>query len=77
MNNPSNMQTRPKRRLAKARQFDTSVASPCTQVCQFADDEFCVGCRRTQDEIREWIIMTREEKLAVLEKIKTRARSTP
>lgn len=31
-----------------------------------------MGCQRTADEIREWMIMTRAEKLAVLSRIDAR-----
>jgi predicted Fe-S protein YdhL (DUF1289 family) len=47
--------------------FDTSVPSPCVSICQMEESTgLCLGCRRTIDEIRDWIIMTAEEKLAVL-----------
>jgi len=61
---------RARRRSAARRKIDTSIASPCINVCQFdnATNE-CMGCRRTIDEIRDWIIMTAEEKLAVLARI--------
>ena len=56
------------RRRVRRRTIDHSVASPCVQVCRFsAGALFCDGCYRTLDEVREWLIMTREEKLAVLE----------
>ncbi len=51
------------------RQFDQTVPSPCIAVCTLDDDDLCVGCLRHVDEIREWMIMTREQKLAVLEKV--------
>lgn len=38
----------------------------------FKGTPFCDGCFRTQDEIREWLVMTREEKLAVLDRIAER-----
>ena len=47
--------------------------SPCIKVCEFkkgADE--CKGCYRTIDEIRDWIIMTDEEKRAIKEKIHER-----
>ena len=54
------------------RQFDTSVPSPCVQVCRYDGGEVCVGCHRSPEEIRDWMILTREEKLAVLERIEQR-----
>ena len=38
----------------------------------FAGTPFCDGCYRTMDEIREWMIMSREQKLTVLENIAVR-----
>lgn len=55
--------------------FDSSVPSPCVSVCQMEDATgFCLGCRRTIDEIRDWIILTPDEKHAVLARIEERKR---
>ena len=56
-------------------QLDTTVPSPCLSVCRFDGEPFCRGCYRNADEIREWIIMTREQKLAVLEEIADRRKT--
>ena len=53
-------------------QMDTSVPSPCLSVCRFDGEPFCRGCYRDVDEIREWMIMTREQKLEVLDRIAER-----
>ena len=65
---------RRRRRDARRRiLFDTTVPSPCISVCQMEDAAgLCLGCRRTVDEIRDWIIMTPEEKRAVLARIALR-----
>ena len=53
--------------------FDTSVPSPCISVCQMEEATgLCLGCRRTIDEIRDWIILAPEEKRAVLVRIAER-----
>jgi predicted Fe-S protein YdhL (DUF1289 family) len=53
--------------------FDSSVPSPCISVCQMEDATgLCLGCRRTIDEIRDWIILTPNEKRAVLARIEER-----
>lgn len=53
--------------------FDTSVPSPCISVCQMEEATgLCLGCRRTVDEIRDWIILTPDEKRAVLARIAER-----
>ncbi|MDX1709841.1 MAG: DUF1289 domain-containing protein [Rhodovibrionaceae bacterium] len=56
--------------------FDTSVASPCISVCQLDDaTDLCLGCQRNIDEIRDWPIMTADEKRAVLKRIEERRRT--
>jgi len=59
-----------RRRRLRERRFDSTVPSPCIAVCQMDEDNrFCVGCLRSIDEIRDWIIMTAEEKQAVLARL--------
>ncbi len=61
------------RREKLLQELDTSVASPCTSVCQMDDlTQLCIGCHRTIDEIRDWVIMTRDEKHGLLEAIDQR-----
>ena len=58
---------RRRRRARPQRVFDTSVPSPCIAVCQVDPrSNLCIGCRRHIDEIRNWPIMTAEQKRAVL-----------
>jgi len=46
------------------------VKSPCIKVCAFDDSgEYCVGCLRTATEMREWRIMSDEEKNVILARI--------
>ena len=47
------------------------MESPCIKVCTLEGD-ICIGCFRTQDEIREWMIFTDKQKKETLEKIKIR-----
>jgi len=50
------------------------VPSPCVNVCQMDPRSgLCLGCRRTLREIADWLEMTAEEKLAVLERVAQRA----
>ncbi|MEZ5450572.1 MAG: DUF1289 domain-containing protein [Thiolinea sp.] len=52
---------------------DTTVPSPCIGVCMLdRDSGLCEGCLRNIDEIRNWIIMNRDEKLAVLAQLELR-----
>lgn len=62
-----------RRRRRAARVFDSSVPSPCISVCQIDDATGqCIGCRRTIDEIRDWMILTAEEKRALLARLAER-----
>lgn len=67
----------PRRARRSRPTFDTSVPSPCLAVCQLDDTAICVGCHRSQDEIRDWMISTREEKLAILERVAERRKNAP
>ena len=64
---------RPGGRTRPRREFDTSVPSPCIMVCQVDDATgCCIGCYRSIDEIREWPILSADEKRAVLARIDER-----
>ena len=64
---------RARRRPRPRREFDTTVPSPCITVCQIDDTTgLCLGCARNVDEIREWPILTAEEKKQILEHIRER-----
>jgi len=53
------------------------VSSPCVNVCQMDPcSGLCLGCRRTLQEIADWLEMTPEEKLAVLERVAQRAHAS-
>ena len=55
------------------KQVDKTVDSPCIQVCTYdEEEEFCIGCYRTRQELHDWLIMTREQKLKTLKKIEER-----
>ena len=47
------------------------MESPCIKVCTL-EDNICIGCYRTQDEIREWMIYTDEQKKIVLDQLEKR-----
>jgi predicted Fe-S protein YdhL (DUF1289 family) len=59
---------REQRRAERLRHLASGPASPCISVCQMDDaTDWCLGCRRTIDEIREWMIMPPEERQRVLD----------
>lgn len=46
--------------------------SPCTLVCTLDENNVCLGCRRTLDEIVAWSGMSAAEQRAVLRKLPER-----
>ena len=46
------------------------IKSPCVKICNL-EDGVCIGCGRTQDEIREWVIMTDNQREKIMERLKT------
>lgn len=62
-----------RRRRAARPALDTSIPSPCISVCQVdGATGLCIGCRRSIDEIRDWPIMTAEQKTATLDRVAAR-----
>ena len=43
-----------------------SVKSPCIEVCTLDNQDICVGCYRTADEIIEWFSASDERKREIL-----------
>lgn len=50
------------------------MITPCIKLCKI-HKEVCIGCHRTLNEIAEWSDMSMEDRMKVMEEIKTR-RST-
>jgi predicted Fe-S protein YdhL (DUF1289 family) len=48
------------------------MPSPCVSICALNEDDVCVGCYRTGDEITRWWGMDNSEKRQVLAKVKER-----
>jgi len=46
--------------------------SPCVGVCQYNDEDLCIGCFRTSKEISQWMNMTAEEKNKVINLLQSR-----
>ncbi|PSF14401.1 DUF1289 domain-containing protein [Marinobacter fuscus] len=48
------------------------VRSPCVSVCALDEQEICIGCQRTGDEILRWSRMTDDERRLVLKEVAKR-----
>jgi hypothetical protein len=54
-----------------------SIASPCNKVCVMdAEQRYCLGCRRTLEEIARWGVLSDEERRAILSALATRGART-
>ena len=51
------------------------IESPCISVCRY-ENEVCVGCGRTVDDITNWSDMTDDEKQAVLNRLDEKNRGS-
>ena len=44
--------------------------TPCISVCKIDPiTNECIGCKRTQEEIKDWITYTPEQRLAVMQRL--------
>ena len=50
----------------------TDVPSPCVRNCCLDEDDVCIGCNRSIEEIMRWGESDNEEKLKILEKAEKR-----
>lgn len=64
---------REKRREERRRLLASGPPSPCISVCQIDPQTgWCIGCHRTIDEIRDWIISTPEDRQKILDALPAR-----
>ena len=62
------MAERQRRRAERMAMLRSGPPSPCVSVCQMDPmTGYCVGCLRTIDEIRDWIISTPDERQKILD----------
>ena len=52
------------------------IKSPCVKICKL-ENGICIGCGRTQDEIREWAIMTEIQREETMERLKPNSDNQP
>ena len=46
----------------------SQIKSPCIKVCKLKN-KICIGCGRTQDQIRDWTLYSDEERLTIMKTI--------
>ena len=45
---------------------EAPVKSPCVEICVLNEQDVCVGCYRTANEITEWTVLDNERKAEVV-----------
>ena len=49
------------------------VKSPCVAVCKIDyESGYCIGCKRTIEEIANWSILNNQQKKKILTKVKSK-----
>ena len=51
---------------------NSAVISPCVGICSLGDDDLCIGCQRSGEEISNWGALSDEERKAVLQLVAER-----
>ena len=49
--------------------------SPCISICTLDENDVCMGCLRTLDEIVDWTMLSDDEKRSVLANVAERGQS--
>ncbi|MDX1589501.1 MAG: DUF1289 domain-containing protein [Oleiphilaceae bacterium] len=49
-----------------------ALASPCISVCALDENDLCIGCQRSVEEITRWSSMSAAEKRQVLVRVAER-----
>jgi predicted Fe-S protein YdhL (DUF1289 family) len=49
-----------------------SPQSPCISVCALDENDVCMGCYRSAEEITDWFMASDEEKYRILERVRER-----
>ncbi|MGH1485059.1 MAG: DUF1289 domain-containing protein [Cellvibrionaceae bacterium] len=47
--------------------IDKPIPSPCVSVCALDENDICIGCYRSADEIRQWSILDNGQKKGVIQ----------
>ena len=44
------------------------IETPCVKICVLEPESgFCIGCGRSRDEISDWLVMTADQRRAVMD----------
>ena len=49
------------------------IASPCVNICRMDDNNrYCIGCWRTLDEIKQWSMLSDEQRATIMGQLESR-----
>ena len=48
------------------------ISSPCISVCMLDDDDICMGCYRSAEEIADWFLADADQKREILGRCRER-----
>ena len=48
------------------------MSSPCIRVCRLNQKKFCVGCKRSEQEIVDWMCYSEEKRQQIINELKDR-----
>ncbi len=51
---------------------EQEIRSPCISVCVLDENDICMGCFRSADEVTEWFMASNEQKRAIMERVEQR-----
>ena len=51
---------------------EDEIRSPCISVCVLDDNDICMGCFRSAQEVTDWFMASDEEKRAILVRVEER-----
>ncbi len=51
---------------------ESSPESPCVSICALDENDICMGCYRSAQEITDWFMASDEEKRQILARVRER-----
>ncbi|MFT4766841.1 MAG: putative Fe-S protein YdhL (DUF1289 family) [Oleispira sp.] len=65
-----------KKSIASSKLENTLVKSPCVSICCLNEEDVCLGCYRSCDEICKWGAMDNEQRNDVMKKVAEREQNS-
>lgn len=53
------------------------ISTPCIRKCQLIDDSYCLGCKRSWQQIKNWTTYTEEQRLEIMQELKKKTIDKP